>query len=159
MELSHGILVEKRYDRVTLKKDRIELAPPFEVDLNLSGYTLIKEIGKEVRVEELEGNLKRGDLTQRRDIAFLDYQELQFPLKMRNFRPGDRFQPLGVKGHQKLKEFFIDHKVPRFERAKVPLLISGEKIVWVVGHRISEQVKVTEHCKRILKVEVKNAVL
>jgi tRNA(Ile)-lysidine synthase len=73
---------------------------------------------------------------------------------MRNFRPGDRFQPLGVKGEQKLKEFFIDHKIPRFERPGVPLLVSGETIIWVVGHRISELVKVAEETERVLRVEV-----
>jgi tRNA(Ile)-lysidine synthase len=74
---------------------------------------------------------------------------------MRNFRPGDRFQPLGVRGEQKLKEFFIDHKVPRYERPGVPLLISGERVVWVVGHRISDKVKVDEETKKILRVEVR----
>jgi tRNA(Ile)-lysidine synthase len=73
---------------------------------------------------------------------------------MRNFRPGDRFDPLGVKGIQKLKEFFIDHKVPRVERPKVPLLVSGERIVWVVGYRIDERVKVTEKIKKVLVVKV-----
>jgi tRNA(Ile)-lysidine synthase len=74
---------------------------------------------------------------------------------MRNFRPGDRFHPLGSQGTQKLKEFFIDHKVPRFERPKIPLLISGETIAWVVGHRISEKVKVKETTKRVLRIEVR----
>jgi tRNA(Ile)-lysidine synthase len=73
---------------------------------------------------------------------------------MRNFRPGDRFQPLGVKGTQKLKEFFIDHKIPRFERPKIPLLIAGEVIAWVVDYRIDERVKVTEKTERVLRVEV-----
>jgi tRNA(Ile)-lysidine synthase len=59
---------------------------------------------------------------------------------------------LGVKGSQKLKEFFIDHKIPRFERSKIPLLISGERIVWVVGHRIDECARVSDRTKRILKV-------
>jgi tRNA(Ile)-lysidine synthase len=74
-------------------------------------------------------------------------------LKIRNFRPGDRFQPLGVRGTQKLKEFFIDHKIPRFERPRIPLLISGEMIAWVMGYRIDERVKITEHTQRVLRVE------
>ncbi len=154
LELPHGIHVEKRYDRVILKKGRIRLVPPFEVDLSTPGHTLIKEIGKEVWVEEWNEELKEGSLIQSQDVAFLDYQKLQFPLRMRNFRPGDRFQPLGVKGEQKLKEFFIDHKVPRFERPEVPLLISGEWIAWVVGYRVSDRVKVTDQTKKVLRIEV-----
>ena len=77
---------------------------------------------------------------------------LLLPLRLRNFRPGDRFQPLGVKGTQKLKAFFIDHKIPKFERARVPLLISEENIVWVIGYRIDERFKVTKETRRVLKV-------
>jgi tRNA(Ile)-lysidine synthase len=95
-----------------------------------------------------------GYLNGTSNTAFLDYQSLQFPLKIRNFRPGDRFQPLGVKGTQKLKEFFIDHKVPRFERAKIPLLMSGEMIAWIIGYRIDERVKVSERTQRVLKAMV-----
>jgi tRNA(Ile)-lysidine synthase len=61
---------------------------------------------------------------------------------------------MGIKGTQKLKEFFIDHKIPRMIRPQVPLLISGEKIVWVAGYRISEGVKITEKTQRILKVDM-----
>jgi len=53
-----------------------------------------------------------------------------------------------------LKEFFIDHKIPRFERLKVPLLVSGERIVWIVGYRIDERVKVTDKTKKVLAVKV-----
>jgi tRNA(Ile)-lysidine synthase len=61
---------------------------------------------------------------------------------------------LGVKGTQKLKEFFIDHKIPKFERPRIPLLISGEMIAWVVGYRIDERVKITENTQKVLKVKV-----
>jgi tRNA(Ile)-lysidine synthase len=154
-ELPHGVCFEKRYDRVMLKKSRVKLIPPFEAEILASGHTLIEEIEREVWVEELDGKARQEDLPHSSEIAFLDYQKLQFPLRMRNFRPGDRFQPLGVRGEQKLKEFFIDHKVPRYERPGVPLLISGEKVVWVVGHRISDKVKVDEETIKILRVEVR----
>jgi tRNA(Ile)-lysidine synthase len=87
-------------------------------------------------------------------MALMDRESLRFPLKMRNFRPGDRFCPLGVKGSQKLKHFFIDHKVPKFERPRIPLLISEERIAWIVGYRIDERVKITEKTKKVLKVKV-----
>jgi tRNA(Ile)-lysidine synthase len=53
-----------------------------------------------------------------------------------------------------LKEFFIDHKIPKFERAGVPLLVSGEMIIWIVGYRIDERVKVTDETKKALTVKV-----
>jgi len=153
LELPRGVWVEKRYDIVLLEKGGIKPFPPFEVELIFPGRTFIEEIKKEVVIEEANLNQFK-DCKESPHLSLMDYESLQFPLKIRNFRPGDRFHPLGVKGTQKLKEFFIDHKVPRFERLKIPLLISGEMIAWIVGYRIDERVKVTEKTKKILKVTV-----
>jgi len=153
LELTHGVWLEKRYDIVSVGKGDIKTFPPFEVELMFPGRTFIEEIGEEVVIEETERD-EFGSDKGSFNTAFMDYESLRFPLKMRNFRPGDRFCPLGIKGTQKLKDFFIDHKVPRFERPKIPLLISGEMIAWIVGYRIDERVKVTEKTKKILKVKV-----
>ena len=153
LELSHGVRIEKRYDRVELGRGGVRPFPPFEVELISPGRTMIEELGKEIVIEEVNRTQLR-DYRESLTMAFMDYESLQFPLRIRNFRPGDRFCPLGIKGTQKLKEFFIDHKIPRFERLKIPLLISREMIIWIVGYRIDERVKVTEKTKRVLKVKV-----
>ena len=153
LELAHGFWVEKRYDIVLIGKREVKPSPSFEVELICPGYTLVQEIGKEVVLEETDRE-QLGDYSGPPNTALMDYESLRFPLKMRNFRLGDRFSPLGVKGSQKLKDFFIDHKVPKFERPNVPLLISGEKIAWVVGYRIDDQVKITEKTEKVLKVKV-----
>jgi len=153
LELSHGLSLEKRYDRVLLRRERPRTIPPFEVEINVPGRTYIREIEREVVVEEREWSesMRPDDF---RKVAILDFYSLQFPLRMRNFRPGDRFQPMGTQGTQKLKEFFIDHKIPKFERPSIPLLISGEMIAWIVGYRIDERFKVTAKTERVLRVEV-----
>jgi tRNA(Ile)-lysidine synthetase-like protein len=58
---------------------------------------------------------------------------------LRGWRPGDRFRPLGMSGEKKLQDFFVDAKVPRDQRGRIPLLIADGRIAWVVGHRIAEQ--------------------
>ncbi len=63
---------------------------------------------------------------------------LEAPLSIRAWQPGDRFQPLGVRGTKKLQDFFVDLKVPKAARAEVPLVCAGDTIAWVVGHRIAE---------------------
>ncbi len=151
-EFSQGAWIEKRYDAVLVKKGERKPFLPFDVELISPGRTFIAEIGKEVVVEEA-GRDRFENFVGPLNTALMDYGSLSFPLRMRNFRPGDRFHPLGAKGTQKLKEFFIDHKIPRFERPRVPLLVSGERIVWVVGYRIDERVKVTEKTRRILAVK------
>jgi tRNA(Ile)-lysidine synthase len=153
LELPRGAWVEKRYDVVLLGKGKVKPFLPFDVELICPGRTLIREIGKEVVIEKTDRDKfknYRGPL----NTALMDYGSLQFPLRMRNFRPGDRFYPLGAKGTQKLKNFFIDHKIPKFERPKVPLLVSGEMIAWIVGYRIDERVKITEKTRKVLAVKV-----
>jgi tRNA(Ile)-lysidine synthase len=90
-----------------------------------------------VRVRRVEGDrirLTRRD--SRREV--LSPALLREPLRLRAWRPGDRFQPLGLPGGKKLQDFFVDAKVPREERCMVPLLVAGERVAWVVGHRIAE---------------------
>ncbi len=74
---------------------------------------------------------------------------------VRTWQPGDRFQPLGMKGEKKLQDFFVDEKVPRQERAAVPLLCATDgRIAWVVGYRIAEPFKVTPQTKRVVRLRV-----
>jgi tRNA(Ile)-lysidine synthase len=77
------------------------------------------------------------------------------PLLVRSFRPGDSFMPLGMNGRKKLKNFFIDLKIPRSERARIPLLISGGDICWVAGWRIDERFKIGDKTKKTLKLKMK----
>lgn len=88
------------------------------------------------------------------ETAFFDMDKLHFPLVLRNFQPGDRFIPLGMSGSQKVKKFFINNKVPRERRREIPVLISAGTIVWVVGHRINETVKITPATRYVLKGEL-----
>ena len=103
----------------------------------------------EVRLDELP-DFKNVD----RNSAFFDLDYLQFPLIIRNIRPGDRFSPLGVNGTQTIRNYFINHKIPVSERNRYPVLVSADKIIWLVGHRIDNCVKVGARTRRILKAEL-----
>ncbi len=86
--------------------------------------------------------------------AFFDMDKLHFPLRIRNLRPGDRFHPLGAGGTQKVKKYLIDHKIPRGQRSRIPVLISDTRIAWLAGHRIDDSVKVGAATQTILKCEL-----
>jgi len=88
------------------------------------------------------------------NVAFFDMDKLSFPLVLRNFRPGDKFQPLGMSGTQKVKKYFINNKVARAQRTKCLILLSQDKIMWVVGYRIDDYFKVKQSARNILKVEL-----
>lgn len=84
--------------------------------------------------------------------ARLSYIAVGNRLKVRGRNPGDCFQPLGMQGHKKLKDFLIDEKIPQRFRDCVPLLVSPRGIVWVAGCRISEWAKVSSDDGKMLQV-------
>lgn len=86
--------------------------------------------------------------------VFADLATIRFPLIVRNFSPGDRFRPLGMSGTQKIKDFFINEKVPIRVRRLCPIVLSEETIIWVGGYRLSELAKVTSQTKKALKLEL-----
>lgn len=88
------------------------------------------------------------------DVAQLDYEGLQFPLKIRRWKPGDAFIPLGMKGKKILSDFFINQKFSAEDKQKTWLLVSGDEIVWIIGHRISNKFKITEKTKTILIIRL-----
>ena len=84
--------------------------------------------------------------------AWLDADVTGEDLRVRSWRPGDRFRPLGLAGEKKLQDFFVDARIPRAQRDAVPLVCGEPGIVWVVGHRIDGRARVTEATHRLLRL-------
>ena len=88
-------------------------------------------------------------------FGLFDADCLTFPLFARPRKDGDSFCPSGFNNRKKLQDFFVDLKVPRDERNRVPLITSGEDIIWVVEYRGDERFIVHEGTKKVLKIEAK----
>jgi tRNA(Ile)-lysidine synthase len=86
-------------------------------------------------------------------VADFDLRQAGIELLVRQRRPGDRFQPLGMDMPKKLQDFMVDAKIPLSWRGHIPLVCSPGQIVWVVGYRIDDRVKVTRATKEILRLE------
>jgi tRNA(Ile)-lysidine synthase len=150
--LPQGIYAEKHYTELFIRRGRPPGIFPFEYILDVPGDTLLEGLGKKL-VTRIE-RVKRGPAMDRDSkVAYLDDDKLFRPLILRSFEEGDLFIPLGMKGRKKLKDFFIDSKVPKALRRQIPLLTSGGSIVWVVGYRINECFKLREGSKKVLRVE------
>ncbi len=80
----------------------------------------------------------------------LDADAVTLPLEVRTWRPGDRFVPLGLGGHQTLHKLFIGRKVPAAERARTPIVADAQGILWVAGIAIADRARVQEHTRRLL---------
>jgi len=92
-------------------------------------------------------------------MKWFDYDKIENTLKLRTRKTGDYLQINSQGGRKKLKDYFIDLKVPKEERDQVLLVADGSHILWILGYggRISEKYKITDQTKTILSMKIKNA--
>jgi tRNA(Ile)-lysidine synthase len=88
------------------------------------------------------------------NIEYVDADKIEFPLVLRSKQDGDRFKPLGMKGRtKKIKDFFTDLKLNKFEKEKALVLLNQKQVVWILGYRISDKYKITSKTKEVLQLE------
>jgi tRNA(Ile)-lysidine synthase len=132
-------------------------APDVRYQLDQPGVYSLGDFGMTVTAAILPRGAFPDFRNRGQSVGFFDMDTLSFPLTARYIQPGDKFNPLGSGGTQKLKKFFIDHKIPLSRRTKCPVLLSADRIIWVMGLRIDERFKVTHSTKKILKIELRLA--
>jgi tRNA(Ile)-lysidine synthase len=122
--------------------------------LKLGALTILGHSGMAI-VSETTGNQNYSEIINNRDEnqAFVDYAKVSKP-EVRNLKAGDKFKPLGMIGTKKLVDFLNEKGVPRQAKAVVPIVVSGNKIVWVAGFGIADDVKVTKDTRKILKLRL-----
>jgi tRNA(Ile)-lysidine synthase len=139
-----------KYDKLTINMGSIE-------DTDSYFYEFEKD---EVFVEEAKCKLLKGtisndkEINYTKDTIYFDIDKLSGELSIRNRRDGDRFMPLGMGRMKKIKDFFIDNKVPREERNIVPIICTGEDILWISGHRMDDRFKVDKDSLRIGYIKI-----
>ncbi len=150
IELHGNIVVEAQGNKLLIHENLPGDRSVFDIE--------IPSVGKYTIDEPLEATLSLEYSTLQsinymhlgKYEAVVDADRVKFPLKIRSVRPGDRFTPLGLEGSKKLQDFFVDEKIPRYLRPHIPIVTDREKIIWVVGYRIDDRVKVTKQTKKII---------
>ena len=151
VDLPNGVTAKRVYDTLILTRKDVKALPDFCYSIGGPGAFHLQSLESTVTLEEMEkGSL--SDMEASPWIAFLDAGCIDYPLMVRNFRPGDKFVPLGMEGHRKLKDFFIDLKLPSEIRQRIPILACKDTLLWVCGLRINDRFKVTSETRRVLKV-------
>ncbi len=118
--------------------------PPCEIDLREAKMVM------KVSIEE-----KQGDAGDDRSSICLDAGQMTFPLTVRARTAGDFFYPLGFGKKRKLQDFFVDEKIPREKRDTIPILLSGNDIIWIAGYRGDDRFKVTGKTEKYLKLQIR----
>ncbi len=121
------------------------------VKLSIPGRVMIPELSIIIKAEAV----KRPPLFSKKRDKFVEYVNgdiLAPALKIRTRREGDRIKPLGMKSLKKLHDIFIDEKIPYEVRDRLPIVLSGNNIVWVAGVKLSDYFRVKEDTAKIIKL-------
>ena len=152
INLPGGLLFSVDYDRFLIGTDQSGLCPfpelTGEFTLKIPGEMLIPGWHIEAVV------IPPGEMQKEYDdfTAYFRLDEVGDEVIIRSRRHGDRFQPLGMDRMKKLGEFMIDARVPRAWRQRVPVVCSTRHIMWVVGWRIDDRLKVTASTGEALRL-------
>ena len=142
------VLVSKQYDELIFSHQRPE-AQPFVYEITIPGEILIDETGELFSFTIISGE----DPQESGVAAYLDYDKLEMPLYLRSRRDGDRFEPAYMGGSKKLKDYFIDIKLPAVRRDRVPILASRHQIYALLGYRLGRNALVDADTRNILMVK------
>ena len=152
VDLPLGIVVRREYDDLILEGKKVcSKQREYEYTMNIPGSLYIKERKFTVRSEITK---KENIDFSSKSKVYLDFDKIQQPVIIRNRRDGDWFQPLGMQGRQKIKAFFIDHKMPRYKRNEIMLFVDQLSVIWIGNMRLNERVKITAETKNVLKLEI-----
>jgi tRNA(Ile)-lysidine synthase len=163
-----GLRVERIADEVVLSdrdsepRSRAKSEKPFRRPLSVPGEVHLPESGWIVSAETISssesvrGAVDPCAVSGNGSLALVRRDRCQGILAVRNRRPGDRFQPVGLDGQKKLQDFFVDRKIARRDRDTVPLVVDDhDRIIWVAGHRIDETFRVTDAAQPMLLLRLR----
>ncbi len=152
MNLPEDLMVKRIYDRLRFSLGTEIETEDFSYHIKDSGVFKIPEINQTLSLEEIPKEDFSSSPSP--NEAFLDLDRLKWPLRVRNFRAGDKFIPFGLNGFKKVKDVFIDNKIPSEERKRIPILEDCNEIVWLSGIRIDNRYRIRQRTKRILRCKI-----
>jgi tRNA(Ile)-lysidine synthase len=150
--LPYGWLSRRRYGKLLLLRSEKhnDVAPAFEVALAVEGLTVVESartIFQSALVPHTLAPMPH-DATE----AVFDAHSLGGGLIARNFKPGDRISPFGLAGSRKVKDVFIEHKIPSDQRRRFPVVLLEGRVAWLPGLVRSSLALVTEETTEIVRL-------
>ncbi|MFA5528927.1 MAG: tRNA lysidine(34) synthetase TilS, partial [Peptostreptococcales bacterium] len=152
----NGLRIELGYDAIIFYKDKKHERGEWSYELVLNEENRIET--SDEWISFMPRIIMKEDYQQvdHSKIKAFDFDKIKGKIEIRNRRMGDYITPSGMKGSKKLKEYFIDEKIPRDIRYRIPLMCTGSEVIWIIGYRTNENYRVREETERILLVELKN---
>lgn len=157
VNLPYAMEAERTYEGVHIGKSRQQATERVSEGVwkLVPGEVLeISEYGYQVHSRILEQSVEKQEIPQKIYTKWFDYDKIKGDMLLRNREAEDYFIIDSEGRRKKLKKYLTEEKVPREQRDHILLLADEEHLIWAVGYRIGEDVKVTEHTKRILEIQI-----
>ncbi|MBM7557172.1 tRNA lysidine(34) synthetase TilS [Halanaerobacter jeridensis] len=157
-KLPQGVLVKLSYQQIIFMLGTAEnKVESFSYRLQVGEEKEISDLNIVINSKVLNSSYPWRQELDQINKSFFDLNKVGFEFEVRQRKDGDLFQPLGMSGTKKLKDFFIDEKIKRNKRDKIPIFTTATgDIFWVSQLRIDEKYKVTNKTDEILMIEIKN---
>jgi tRNA(Ile)-lysidine synthase len=138
--------------RRTAVFDGVRIGWEFRSEALERGHSCPQQIATNAGPPKLPKTREKGQVfAQNSGYEWFDAEKVGSRMVLRHWRPGDRFQPIGMQSAVKLQDFFVNQKVPRQRRRELVLAATAQgEVLWVEGQRISERFKITENTNRRL---------
>ncbi|MGQ1783940.1 tRNA lysidine(34) synthetase TilS [Saccharicrinis sp. GN24d3] len=141
-------LIKDRFNVILLPKEENDHNERFYIEIDQN------EIDLPIKLKLDKGIEANGyKIDKSSQVAQFDEELLNYPLAIRKWQQGDQFRPLGMKNFKKLSDFFIDEKFSLKDKEDTWLLISGDDIIWVIGHRTDDRYKITKRTNSLTKIQ------
>lgn len=153
IDLPGNVFVENVYGDINIKIKTIKEEKIEDIFLNINGISE-KEInyGDYIFKFKLIENEKNMNFSEKNNTRYFNVDNVNDNIIIRRRKNGDKIVPLGMKGSKKLKDLFIDMKIPKEERDLIPIIQFGDDIAWIVSYKLSDKYKVTKDAKKILEI-------
>ena len=156
IDLPESLYAINVYDDIEIKlksqKDKKESITIEKGDILLNSSYSFQDYSIEF---ELLDKVDCKNLKSNKFVKYFDFDKIDGIINIRNRKNGDKIIPLGMKGSKKVKDIFIDMKIPQERRDYIPIMESNNEIFWIVGVKLSDKFKVDDKTTKILKIEVK----
>lgn len=151
LELPKNIKAYISYENLILTKKLENEHKKYYYKLKYDYENKIDELGIVVSIK-LINHASMSMLQKHTNTIYIDADKVMQGLVLRNRQQGDMFSPIGMLGSKKLKDYFIDKKIPREKRDEIFLLADGNEIVWIIGGLISEKYKITTQTEKVIVI-------
>lgn len=163
ISLPRQVTARRTYEGIVLKKAAeiscaedvcIELSAEKMQEMLAADSCMIEVPGGRIQFSLLENTGQYGEILKKTYTKCMDYDKMKGSFQIRTRRPGD-YLVIDDAGHKKsLKEYFINEKIPAEQRDKMLLFTMADKVLWIIGCRMSADVKISSETRKILKVRI-----